>query len=329
MQTSSLAGASIIDGHVHFVHPECLEEMLAILEDVPCRRFNLVCVPELDGSNHNAAAVFFKKRFPERAYISGALDYRPVLADLAQGAQLLAGQVQALQAQGFDGLKLIEGKPQVRKLLPYPLDGPLYAGMWQALEQMELPVLLHVADPDEFWDHEGCPDWARKFGWDYSDGTYPSKQGLYAEVETILSRHPRLKLTLAHFFFLSHELRQAGCFLDAHPNVCFDLAPHMDMYRHFSDQPMAAREFLIQYQDRILYGTDMDTRALKRGQSGHAFMRFIPHLIRSMLEKVGPFLTEEGTAYHGLGLPEEVLEKIYRGNFERIYGTCPARWNGD
>lgn len=329
MPAANSNGISITDGHVHFVHPERLDEMLAILEDVPCRRWHLVCVPELDGSNHNPAAVFFKRRFPEQTYISGALDYRPALADPQQGPQILAGQVRRLQAQGFDGLKLIEGKPQVRKLLPHPLDGPLYAGMWQALEELGFPVLLHVGDPDEFWDPLRCPDWAKKFGWDYSAGGYPGKQDLYGEVEAILACRPRLKLTLAHFYFLSHRLEEAGRFLDAHPTVNIDLAPHMDMYRHFSANPVAARAFFLRYRERIVYGTDIDTRVLQRGESGNRFMRFIPRLLRCMLEIDGPFTTEDGAAYHGLGLPEPVLRRIYQENFEARYGARPAPWRED
>ncbi len=183
-------------------------------------------------------------------------------------AKFLPGRCAALKAQGFDGLKLIEGKPQVRKLLPLPLDGPEYAGLWAALESEQFPVVFHVADPDEFWDAERCPDWARSGGWDYSDGSYPSKEDLYTEVDHILARHPNLKITFAHFYFLSTDLARAARFLDAHPGVCFDLAPHIGMYHDFSRDPQAARDFFLRYSDRILYGTDMDTRVLARGAEG-------------------------------------------------------------
>lgn len=317
----------IVDGHVHFIHPHQLQAVLGLLDAVPCDRFNLVCIPNLDGSTTNPAAVFCKQRHPDRTYISGALDYRVVLTDPARGAEDLSAQVIALKKAGFDGLKLIEGKPMVRKLLPYALDGPLYAGMWAALESTGLPVVFHVADPDAFWDASGCPEWARREGWDYSDGQYPTKEALYAEVDNILYRHPRLKIIFAHFYFLSHDLVRAARFFNAHPGICFDLAPHMEMYRDFSLQPDAARAFFRRYQDRIVYGTDTDTRALERGPQGLQLMQSIPVLIRSFLETEGTFSLSEkqGAAqYHGLGLPISVLEKIYHSNFERLYGASPA-----
>jgi predicted TIM-barrel fold metal-dependent hydrolase len=307
---------------VHFVHPERMADMLALLDAVPCERFNLVCLPNPDGTTQNDAALYFKERHPDRVYLSGALAYAAAIADPVGGPLLLAEQVRGLKAQGFDGLKLIEGKPQVRKLLPHPLDGPFFAPLWAALEEEQFPVVLHLADPDEFWDAERCPDWARRSGWDYSDGSYPSKEELYAEMDHVLARHPRLKLVLAHFYFLSRELERAAAFLDTHPSICLDLAPHMDMYVDFSRDTAAARAFFLRYQERIIYGTDLDTRAVERGPEGVALMRFIPRLIRAFLEQEGALDLPGPTRYRGLGLPHEALDRIYHANFERVFGCA-------
>ena len=162
MDFSHFRNIPIIDSHVHFVHPERMDELLALMDEAHHARANLVCIPNPDATTHNPAALYFKEHHPERVFLSGALEYATALADRAHASQILAGQVTALKARGFDGLKLIEGKPQVRKLLPLPLDGPEYAGLWAALESEQFPVVFHVADPDEFWDAERCPDWARQ-----------------------------------------------------------------------------------------------------------------------------------------------------------------------
>lgn len=308
----------VIDGHIHFVHPERMDEILELMDEAGHASANLVCIPNPDATTHNPAALYFKQHHPDRVYLSGALEYGPALAEPARTSEILAGQVLALKSQGFNGLKLIEGKPQVRKLLPLTLDGPAYDGLWAALEAEQFPVVFHVGDPDEFWDPERCPDWARQSGWDYTDGSYPSKEDLYSEVDHILARYPNLKITFAHFYFLSNDLARAARFLDAHPNICFDLTPHIDMYYDFSRDRYHVRDFILHYSDRIVYGTDMDTRALVRSAGGHDFMRSIPWLIRSFLEMPGPF-TYNGKELHGLGLPQSVLELIYRENFLRIY----------
>ncbi len=84
---------------------------------------------------------------PPRAYVRGAIDYSQAFADPLRAVESLAGQVDTLRAIGFDGLKLIEGKPMVHKLLNLPLDDPKYAGMWAALEARGFSVVLHLADP--------------------------------------------------------------------------------------------------------------------------------------------------------------------------------------
>ena len=77
--------------------------------------------------------------------------------------------------------------------------------------------------------------------------------------------------------------------------------------------PEKLRAFLIRYQDRVLYGTDLDlppeadfSDALKDFQSTYA--RDWKFLATS-----AP-LSVNGKPIHGLNLPRSVLEKIYRTN---------------
>jgi hypothetical protein len=118
------------------------------MEALPVLRANLVCTPNAGPINHNPALIAFKARFPDRAYVSGALDYTQVLADPEHMSDILAAQVHTLKAIGFDGLKMTEGKPTKRQWLPFPLDAPGYEGLWTALEVLDMPVVLHVGDPE-------------------------------------------------------------------------------------------------------------------------------------------------------------------------------------
>ncbi|NSW52270.1 MAG: amidohydrolase family protein [Anaerolineae bacterium] len=324
---TNLAQRPIIDSHVHFIHPECMDEMLALFDTIGYRAANLVCLPNPNGSTQNDIAFAFKKQYPNRIFVSGAVEYRLLLEQPERFAADLPRQVRALIGRGFDGMKMIEGKPNVRKMVNLRLDDPAYDGLWETVEQEQFPLLLHIADPDFFWDPESCPDWARKNGWDYTDGSYPSKSALYTEVDHILARFPRIRMTLAHFKFMSTDLEAADAFLAKHPSVSFDLAPHLDMYFDFSANATAARTFFIKHSDRILYGTDLDTRVLKRGPDGNRFMRSVASLIRRFLEWEGPFRHTDGKMVHALNLPDDVLDKIYFQNFERIYSTSPSPGN--
>jgi predicted TIM-barrel fold metal-dependent hydrolase len=341
MDFSRFVDIPLVDGHIHFPHLELMDDLLAVMETVRLTRANLVGLPDLQRVNQNPALIHFKAHYPDRVYICGALDYTQFWADAARGPQALAHQIAALQAIGFDGLKLVEGKPTMRKLLGLSLDGPEYARMWAALEELSLPVVLHVGDPEEFWDAERCPDWARAHGWFFGDGTYPLKEDLYAETDRVLERHPGLQVILAHFYFLSADLARAGAFLDAHPQVCFDLTPGVEMYLNFDHNLDASRDFFIQYQDRLIYGTDIGavtsmadpSQRLDRVDSlGRTW------IVRRFLETDEAFAAPEGMGhglgldaegFHGIALPPAVLDKIYHANFERILGPAPVPLDRD
>jgi predicted TIM-barrel fold metal-dependent hydrolase len=197
-----------------------------------------------------------------------------------------------------------------------------------------MPIVCHVADPEEFWDRDKAPKWALERDWFYGDGTFPAKEALYAEIDNVLARHPALKLVLAHFYFLSADLERAARLLDAYPHVCLDITPGGEMYNHFTRSGEGARAFFMRYQDRIIYGTDVSTRAI--GQGGVEMVLSYPFFVRTYLETTTPFtpppaiphwLEEDLEAIVPIGLPKEVLAKIYHGNFERLFGARPAPLN--
>ena len=85
-------------------------------------------------------------------------------------------QVQELIDLGFDGIKMIESKPTSYIKLPYRIDSDYYAEFFSYVEEQQIPILWHVADPETFWDPEKVPDIAKKNGWFYGDGIYPSRE---------------------------------------------------------------------------------------------------------------------------------------------------------
>jgi predicted TIM-barrel fold metal-dependent hydrolase len=331
MDFSHFADIKVIDGHVHFRDIEQTDTVLEWMDQVGLACVNLVSTLNLETINQNAELVYLKARHPGRFYASGGLDYLQAMADRERMSEVLGNQVHALFIAGFDGLKLIEGKPTARKRLQIPLDAPEYEGMWAALEALRMPVVCHVADPEEFWDRDKVPSWALERGWFYGEGTYPTKEALYAEIDNVLARHPALKLILAHFYFLSADLERAARFLDARPSVCLDITPGGEMYNHFTRSGEAARAFFLRYQDRIVYGTDVSTRAI--GRDGIEIARSFSYFVRTFLETAEPFtpppliphwLEADLDAIVPLNLPREALVKIYHGNFERLYHSMPV-----
>ena len=105
-----------------------------------------------------------------------------------------------------------EGKPTLRKAIGQPLDSPVYDAYYAFCEAQSFPILFHVGDPPDLWDSEKVPEWARRRGWFYGDGTYPALETLYGEVDGILDKFPTLHIILAHFYFGSYDIERAARF---------------------------------------------------------------------------------------------------------------------
>jgi predicted TIM-barrel fold metal-dependent hydrolase len=335
------AGKSpIIDSHVHYVHPSHMPGLIRTMDDLSINRFNVVCTPHSSRLSLTPDALHLKAHYPDRVFVFGGLDVSHLLLSPEQAAVAFANYVDVLTNLGCDGVKMHEGKAEVRKALGVPnFDGEIYANYWARMAERQVPFIFHVNDPEEFWDSDRIPVWAREMGWFYGDGTYIDNEAQYTEVLHVLDRHPDLKVIFAHFFFLSAQLPRLAEYLDRYPNMCIDLVPGIEMYFNLSTDPEASRTFFIRYQDRIFYGTDIGAKTLlATPEAGIEFEESWArvNLVRTFLESEDEFWLPEGdgflfgqqkTPFQGLGLPEDVFEKIYFKNFERLVGTEPKSLN--
>ena len=143
----------------------------------------------------------------------------------------------------------------------------------------------------------------------------------------MLNRQGDLKVIFPHMYFLSADLPRLERFLRTYPNVNIDLALGVELLFNLSKAPQQARDFFIQHQDRIVFGSDaqeilpLDQARIRFGltnrflQTDEAFS--VPPEAEELLQTPGEI--------HGLGLPQDVLRKIYRDNFLRIVGGEPAK----
>jgi predicted TIM-barrel fold metal-dependent hydrolase len=339
MDFSHLSDYPIIDGHVHYGHPAFMEGLVAVMDGLTIPRFNVVCTPHQQRLSLVPDALHLKAHYPDRIYVFGGLDVTPLLMAPDQIGRPLADYVDILLNMGCDGVKMIEGKPDIRRMLPIPaFDSDSYAPYWEKMEADGIPLVFHVNDPEEFWDAGRIPDWAVERGWFYGDGATINNEAQYTEVLNVLARHPNLKVIFAHFFFLSAQLERLAGYLDQYPNMHVDLTPGIEMYHNFTGNPDAVREFFITYQDRIVYGTDIGAKALlATPEMGieQAESQARAYVVRSFLETDGEFQLPDGGflfgdpsfRYRGIALPKEVLQKIYTTNFERLAGKQPCPLN--
>jgi hypothetical protein len=335
MQINETRDIPIIDSHIHFPHQAMMPGLIDIYDRLRIDRFNIVCTPHQQRLSLVPDALYVKAHHPDRVYVSGGLDVSAYIISPDHVGEIFADYIDLLLAAGCDGIKMIEGKPDIRRMLPVPpFDSEVFAPYWEKIEEIQLPVVFHVNDPEEFWDSERIPDWAVGRGWFYGDGNTIDNEVQYAEVINVLEAYPHLRVVFAHFFFMSAQLPRLGELLDQFPNMYVDLTPGIEMYHNFSSNLYTARDFFVNYQDRIVFGTDIGAHALlaKPGE-GISFDESHErvYLIRNFLENSGEFyLPGKGylfgdpkTPFLGLDLPEPVLDKIYLKNAEQIFGNSP------
>ena len=295
----------IIDAHVHMYNLDNAEVLYRTADRFGYNKINLLSLSSCASLAQNIECAACKLKYPERTYVFGGLEYNSG-RDFRRQAELIA-------AMGFDGFKMLEGKPTTRKILGIPLDSPRYDGFYDLLEETQLPLLMHVADPHTFWDKSLIPNWALKNGWFYDDSFIPYEQ-LYVEVDNLLAKHPKLKLILAHFYFLSWNIERAKAMLDRYPNIYFDITSGIEMYQDFSKDVVIWAEFFETYAHRIIYGTDSTESA---GANAHDAS--INGAQLHFLRGVGVY-TYGDWEIHGAMLSNTALEKILGGNFMRLTG---------
>ncbi len=304
----------IIDAHVHLANTSAIEGFQKLMNSFNISMLNIACIMRQPYTN--MAAFLFKAMSPDRIYVSAGLDYDNYVSQNKRTD--FKKQAEQLMGLGADGMKMIEGKPNMRKKTGIPLDSDIYDDYYAYLEKNEIYILFHVADPEEFWDEDKCPESAKKMGWFWGDGTYPAKEELYRESENVLKKFPSLKVIFPHFYFLSADIDRAANFLDKWHKVSFDITPGSEMYYNFCAKQGEWQEFFIEYQDRIIFGTDNDASSNESIKwSGDNIQN-----VRKALET-----DEDIFEGKGLKLDKDVLKKIYADNFQKYAGKTPKQVN--
>jgi len=217
---------------------------------------------------------------------------------------------------GAAGLKIykdlgLEVKDKNGKRLT--VDDPRLDPVWEKCGELKIPVLIHTGEPSPFFDKmdntnerwlelKTHPDRARP------SSEYPGWKEVMAEQHHIFSKHRNTIFIAAHFGWLANNLAALGALLDTLPNVYIEFAAVME---EIGREPITARKFFIKYQDRILFGKD--TWSVE--EYGFYFR---------MLETEDEYFPPL-RKYHafwnmyGLGLPDDVLKKIYYKNALKVF----------
>ena len=160
----------------------------------------------------------------------------------------------------------------------------------------------------------------------YQHPEMPSHDAILAARDRMLGAHPMLRFDRVHLASLEWDVDKVAHFLDRFPNANVDVAARLvHLEYQAAKDPKKVRQFLIRYQDRILYGSDdgygpgdSDAHAVADVHAGWVEdWRFLATAARM-------HSSDFAQSFQGLHLPRAVIDKIYRRNAESMF---TAAWS--
>jgi predicted TIM-barrel fold metal-dependent hydrolase len=196
-------------------------------------------------------------------------------------------------------------------------DDPALEPIYQDIAAHNKTMIAHIAEPDQAWlpPNPKNPDnsyYVENPQWYmYGKPNNPSKATILAARDRMVAENPKLRVVGAHLGSMEADLDELGRRFDRYPNFAVDTAARVPNL--MVQSPERVRAFLIKYQDRVLYGTDLGLMPDQDTQK--AIEEWEAADLRDWKYFAGAESSDErGHKIPGLSLPAPVLRKIFHDN---------------
>lgn len=319
-----------IDAHVHIsttnpsLQKHCSDENLKLItinvnagEDVKMQ--------------HDTAVVLVKK-YPGQVYYLATFAFDTAVWNSNEWEQKTIAVLENNISGGAIGVKFWKNIGMVEKdragkfiLISNTRFDPVIA----YIEKKGLPLTGHLGEPRNCW----LPVDSMTVNGDkhyfsrhpeyhmYLHPECPGYEDQLKAIDSMLTKHPNLKYIGCHLGSREWSVDELAKTLDRFPNMAVDLAARIS---HLEFQSMKNKEkvrsFLIKYQDRILYGTDL---TYSENETDNAFYQGL-HATRLrdwnyFTGEMELHSNETNQPFTGLHLPREVVDKIFYRNALKWY----------
>ena len=271
-----------------------------------------------DRLKNTIAAIRGSAQMKDRVRVLAGIDFRNVGPGWAEKA---VAQLEADVAAGAVGvgeisksLGLSVKKPDGSRL---KIDDPELDPIWDACARLQLPVFIHTADPQEFFQpidytNERWLELSLFADRRYPQDRFPSFEELMTERDNLFRRHPKTTFVAAHLGWHANDLGRLGKMLDEMPNLYTEVGAVLyDIGR----QPRVAHDFFVKYQDRILFGKD----SFQPEEYPYYWRVFETH------DDYFDYYRNYHAFWklYGIDLPDVVLKKVYYQNALKITRALP------
>jgi predicted TIM-barrel fold metal-dependent hydrolase len=262
----------------------------------------------------------FKNPAPDRFIISGGVDWSQWKEQGNAFPEWAARQLRAQKERGVECVKVwknfgLHVRDQNDKLVD--VDDRRLAPIWETVGELGLPLYVHFADPPAFFDpidatNERWEELGAHPEWAFTSPPFPPFLHIMEGMANLVAQYPHTTFIGAHVGCYAEDLAWVGALLDRCPNFFIDISARVgDLGR----QPYSARRFFIKYADRILFGSDYGPYP----EAYQIIFRSLETDDEYFNYSVGPAPMQGRWYTYGLYLPEDVLEKVYFRNAERIF----------
>jgi predicted TIM-barrel fold metal-dependent hydrolase len=319
-----IASIEPIDVHVHLYKPD--PAFAELFDRLHLRALNVLLIDSRDGyakaiEPQWSDAVAVRTATKGRAAVCTTID--PYGFDAPGFAGTVNARLDRDFAAGAIAVKFYKviGMHLTTKAGKYVLpDDPAFGPVLDHIAARGRTVLAHFAEPDSCWlpldpaspDYSYYKQYPQEHA--YRHPEWPTKAAILAARDHLLEAHPRLRVVGAHLGSMEVDVDQIAERFDRYPNFAVDTAARIV---YLMRQPTEkVRAFLLKYQDRVLYGTDLVTMPKDETEPG----------VRAWQQTYERdwkyFATDEAVEFEGgrtrgLRLPADVLRKLFHDNAVR------------
>jgi predicted TIM-barrel fold metal-dependent hydrolase len=256
------------------------------------------------------------KPYPDRFIAFAQYDWSKI-DDATFSAEMVA-QLDDAVRRGARGLKVLKDlglgvKDRTGKLIA--IDDSRLDAVWEECGRLGIPVAIHSTDPEAFFTpldnhNERYEELISNPSWSFYGPQFPSKETLLAQRNHIIEKHPRTTFIALHVANWPENLNAVSAWLDKYPNMYVEFGARQ---AELGRQPRRSRKFFVDYQDRILFGTDSEPEEAMYAN----YFRWL-----ETGDEYFPYWGYPGQGrweIYGMELPDGVLEKVYHKNADKIF----------
>ena len=287
---------------------EDVPESLAVLDDL-----NVRYLASMDGGwgdllHENLER--YSESYPDRFCVFGWLDWEDAVKP--GGGEKWARELEKSVKAGAVGLKNFKSlgcgfRDEAGKLIMQ--DDPRLSPIWETAGELSIPCMVHTGDPVAFYEpldetNERFEELSENPDWHFYGKDYPPFMEMIERFLHLVESHPHTNFIGAHCMSYAENLNYVAKALDRYPNLYVDITERIG---EFGRQPYTARKFLIDYADRVLFGTDCFAIDPDHYRTQFRFLETD--------DEYFSYGRNQGRwRICGVYLPDDVLRKIYHEN---------------